>query len=300
MKKLIVIGGPTASGKTGLAIALAKKFHAEIISADSRQFYNKLDIGTAKPSTTELNSVVHHFINFLEPNEDYNIGRFEIDALKKIEELFKTNEHVVLVGGSGLYIQAVCEGIDELPESDPILREKFKKIIEEGGLEKLAEYLKEKDPEYFEIVDKKNKHRIIRALEVIEQSGITYTELRKSNKKIRPFDIIKIAIDLDRKELYQKINERVDDMIKLGLVGEVTSLLPYRNLNALRTVGYEEIFDYLDHTIPLDEAVELIKKHSRNYAKRQVTWFKRDKKFEWIKGNLLEEATKIIFRNSKL
>ena len=300
MKKLIVIGGPTASGKTGLAIALAKKFHAEIISADSRQFYNKLDIGTAKPSTTELNSVVHHFINFLEPNEDYNIGRFEIDALKKIEELFKTNEYVVLVGGSGLYIQAVCEGIDELPESDPILREKFKKIIEEDGLEKLAEYLKEKDPEYFEIVDKKNKHRIIRALEVIEQSGITYTELRKSNKKIRPFDIIKIAIDLDRKELYHKINERVDDMMKLGLVGEVTSLLPYRNLNALKTVGYEEIFDYLDHTIPLDEAVELIKKHSRNYAKRQVTWFKRDKKFEWIKGNLLEEATKIIFRNSKL
>ena len=300
MKKLIVIGGPTASGKTGLAIALAKKFHAEIISADSRQFYNKLDIGTAKPSTTELNSVVHHFINFLEPNEDYNIGRFEIDALKKIEELFKTNEYVVLVGGSGLYIQAVCEGIDELPESDPILREKFKKIIEEDGLEKLAEYLKEKDPEYFEIVDKKNKHRIIRALEVIEQSGITYTELRKSIKKIRPFDIIKIAIDLDRKELYHKINERVDDMIKLGLVGEVTSLLPYRNLNALKTVGYEEIFDYLDHTIPLDEAVELIKKHSRNYAKRQVTWFKRDKKFEWIKGNLLEEATKIIFRNSKL
>ena len=300
MKKLIVIGGPTASGKTGLAIALAKKFHAEIISADSRQFYNKLDIGTAKPSTTELNSVVHHFINFLEPNEDYNIGRFEIDALKKIEELFKTNEYVVLVGGSGLYIQAVCEGIDELPESDPILREKFKKIIEEDGLEKLAEYLKEKDPEYFEIVDKKNKHRIIRALEVIEQSGITYTELRKSIKKIRPFDIIKIAIDLDRKELYHKINERVDDMMKLGLVGEVTSLLPYRNLNALKTVGYEEIFDYLDHTIPLDEAVELIKKHSRNYAKRQVTWFKRDKKFEWIKGNLLEEATKIIFRNSKL
>lgn len=300
MKKLIVIGGPTASGKTGLAIALAKKFHAEIISADSRQFYNKLDIGTAKPSTTELNSVVHHFINFLEPNEDYNIGRFEIDALKKIEELFKTNEYVVLVGGSGLYIQAVCEGIDELPESDPILREKFKKIIEEDGLEKLAEYLKEKDPEYFEIVDKKNKHRIIRALEVIEQSGITYTELRKSIKKIRPFDIIKIGIDLDRKELYHKINERVDDMMKLGLVGEVTSLLPYRNLNALKTVGYEEIFDYLDHTIPLDEAVELIKKHSRNYAKRQVTWFKRDKKFEWIKGNLLEEATKIIFRNSKL
>ena len=300
MKKLIVIGGPTASGKTGLAIALAKKFHAEIISADSRQFYNKLNIGTAKPSTTELNSVVHHFINFLEPNEDYNIGRFEIDALKKIEELFKTNEYVVLVGGSGLYIQAVCEGIDELPESDPILREKFKKIIEEGGLEKLAEYLKEKDPEYFEIVDKKNKHRIIRALEVIEQSGITYTELRKSIKKIRPFDIIKIGIDLDRKELYHKINERVDDMMKLGLVGEVTSLLPYRNLNALKTVGYEEIFDYLDHTIPLDEAVELIKKHSRNYAKRQVTWFKRDKKFEWIKGNLLEEATKIIFRNSKL
>ena len=300
MKKLIVIGGPTASGKTGLAIALAKKFHAEIISADSRQFYNKLDIGTAKPSTTELNSVVHHFINFLEPDEDYNIGRFEIDALKKIEELFKTNEYVVLVGGSGLYIQAVCEGIDELPESDPILREKFKKIIEEDGLEKLAEYLKEKDPEYFEIVDKKNKHRIIRALEVIEQSGITYTELRKSNKKIRPFDIIKIGIDLDRKELYHKINERVDDMMKLGLVGEVTSLLPYRNLNALKTVGYEEIFDYLDHTIPLDEAVELIKKHSRNYAKRQVTWFKRDKKFEWIKGNLLEEATKIIFRNSKL
>lgn len=299
MKKLIVIGGPTASGKTGLAIALAKKFHAEIISADSRQFYKKLNIGTAKPSTIELNSVVHHFINFLEPNEDYNIGRFEIDALEKIKELFKTNEHVVLVGGSGLYIQAVCEGIDELPESDPILRAKYKQMFEEDGIEKLAEYLKEKDPEYFEIVDKKNKHRIIRALEVIEQSGRTYTELRKSNKKIRPFEIIKIAINIDRKLLYEKINERVDEMIKYGLVDEVTSLLPYRNLNALKTVGYEEIFDYLDHTIPLDEAVELIKKHSRNYAKRQVTWFKRDKNFEWIKGNLLEEATKIIIRNSK-
>ncbi len=299
MKKLIVIGGPTASGKTGLAIALAKKFHTEIISADSRQFYKKLDIGTAKPSSIELNSIVHHFINFLEPHEDYNIGRFEMDALEKINELFKTNEYLVLVGGSGLYIQAVCEGIDELPESDPILRAKFKKIIEEDGLEKLAEYLKEKDPEYFEIVDKKNKHRIIRALEVIEQSGSTYTDLRKSNKKTRPFDIIKIAIDLDRTTLYQKINERVDDMMKLGLVDEVTSLLPYRNLNALKTVGYEELFDYLDHTTLIDDAVELIKKHSRNYAKRQVTWFKRDKKFEWIKGNLLEEATKIIIRNSK-
>ena len=300
MKKLIVIGGPTASGKTGLAIALAKEFHTEIISADSRQFYKKLNIGTAKPSTTELNSVVHHFINFLEPNEDYNIGRFEIDALQKIEELFKSNEYVVLVGGSGLYIQAICEGIDELPESDPLLREKFKKKIDEEGLETLVEFLKEKDPEYFEIVDKKNKHRIIRALEVIEQSGSTYTELRKANKKIRSFDIIKIAIELDRKKLYQKINERVDDMIKLGLVGEVISLLPYRNFNALKTVGYEEIFEYLDQNTSLDDAIELIKKHSRNYAKRQVTWFKRDKNFEWIKENLIEEATKIIVRNSQL
>lgn len=294
MKKLIVIGGPTASGKTGLAIELARHFKTEIVSADSRQFYRKLNIGTAKPSDEELSLAKHHFINILDPGQDYNIGRFEIEALKCIETLFETHEHVVLVGGSGLYIQAICEGMDELPESDPELREKFKRIVDEQGLHVLTEMLKEKDPEYYNFVDLKNKHRVIRALEVIEQSGQTYTLLRRAGKKKRNFEIIKFAIDLEREQLYQKINERVDLMVKNGLLEEVKSLLPYRNFNALQTVGYAELFDFLDGSISLDEAIEQIKKHTRNYAKRQVTWFRRDKEFNWISGQLFENSLKLI------
>ncbi len=294
MKKLIVIGGPTASGKTGLAISLAKHYNTEIINADSRQFYRSMTIGTAKPTDEELTAVKHHFIDSLEPTQDYNIGKYENDALTLIEKLFQKHDHLILVGGSGLYIQAICEGIDELPETDSAIRIKWKSIYEEKGISFLAEELKLKDPEYFQLVDTKNKHRLIRALEIIEQTGKTFSSFRKAVKKERPFQSIKFCLDIERELLYERINERVDKMINQGLVEEVKLLLPFRNFNALQTVGYSEIFSFLDGVEKLEDAIELIKKHSRNYAKRQVTWFRRDKEFNWIEADNLNEITKIV------
>jgi tRNA dimethylallyltransferase len=292
MKKLIVIGGPTASGKTGLAIELAKHYKTEIINADSRQFYKYMDIGTAKPTIDELEQVKHHFIDFLEPDQEYNAGRFEVDALAKIAEIHQKNDHVVVVGGSGLYIRTLCEGMDDLPETNPEIRAKYNQLFKEEGLEYLQKQLIEKDPDYYEIVDINNPHRIIRALEVIEQTGVTYSSLRKRAKPTRPFEIIKIAIDIDREELYERINNRVDLMISSGLIDEVKSLLKYRHCNALQTVGYIDIFSYLDGTISLETAIELIKKNSRNYAKRQMTWFNKDVEFQWVRkedfGDLVE------------
>ncbi len=294
MKKLIVIGGPTASGKTGLAIELAKHYNTEIINADSRQFYRNMNIGTAKPTQNELAAVKHHFIDTLDPKQDYNIGKYEIDALQLIEELFKTNDHLILVGGSGLYIQAVCEGIDELPETDAAIRTKWKTIFEEKGISFLADELKNKDPDYYKLVDIKNKHRLIRALEIIEQTGKTFSSFRKAVKKIRSFQTIKFSLDIEREILYKRINQRVDRMIIEGLVEEVESLLPFRNYNALQTVGYSEIFSFLDGIEKLEDAIELIKKHSRNYAKRQLTWFRRDKEFNWLKPDNVNEFIEII------
>jgi tRNA dimethylallyltransferase len=294
MKKVIVIGGPTASGKTGLAIDLAKRYKTEIINADSRQFYKYMDIGTAKPTSEELAQVKHHFIDFLEPDEEYNAGRFEIDALKKIAEIHEKNDYAIVVGGSGLYLRTLCEGMDDLPETDPELRDKYNQLYKDQGLETLQKLLLQKDPDYYLVVDIKNPHRIIRALEVIEQTGTTYSSLRKKIKPVRPFQMIKIAIDISREELYERINLRVDKMISSGLIDEVKSLLKYKDCNALKTVGYIDIFSYLAGEITLQEAIELIKKNTRNYAKRQMTWFNKDEEFHWFSAEEFDEIPEYI------
>ena len=294
MKKLIVIGGPTASGKTGLAIEIANHYNTEIINADSRQFYKFMDVGTAKPTKEELAQAVHHFIDFLEPDQEYNAGRFEIDALAKIAEIHEKNDYAVVVGGSGLYIRTLCEGMDDLPETNPEIRAKYNQLFKDEGLEFLQKQLIEKDPDYYEVVDTNNPHRIIRALEVIEQTGVTYSSLRKRVKPERPFEIIKIAIDIDREELYERINDRVDVVISPGLIEEIKSLLKYRHCNALQTVGYIDIFSYLDGTISLETAIELIKKNSRNYAKRQMTWFNKDEEFQWVRKEDFGDLPEII------
>lgn len=276
--------GPTASGKTALSVELAKKLQTEIVSADSRQFYRKMDIGTAKPSKEELNAVPHHFIDFLEPDEDYNIGKYEIDALKKISELHSKFDNVILTGGSGLYIRAITNGLDDLPPSDPELRLKLEKELEVFGVFYLAEKLKVLDPIYYSQVDKKNPHRIIRALEVSLQTGVPYSSLRTNVSRAREFNIRKYALLVDRETLYDRINRRVTAMFNAGLVEEVRSLIPFRKCNALQTVGYAEIFDYLDGKISLAQAEEEICKNTRHYAKRQMTWLRKETDVNWIEN----------------
>lgn len=294
MKKLIIIGGPTASGKTGLSILLANHYETEIVNADSRQFYKQMDIGTAKPTKAELALSTHHFVNFLNPDEEYNAGKFEIDALKIIQTIFEKKDYAIVVGGSGLYIKTLCDGMDNLPESNPEIRNKYNNVFTSEGIEALQKLLLEKDSDYYTVVDLKNPHRLIRALEVIEQSGQTYTSLRKRNKSIRPFEIIKIAIEVPREALYERINFRVDEMIKNGLINEVKSLSSFRKSNALQTVGYSEIFAFLEGKLTQEEAIDLIKKNSRNYAKRQMTWFKKDAEFKWFQNDLLKEILEYI------
>ena len=282
MKKLIVIAGPTASGKTSLSIKLALQYHSEIISTDSRQFYRKMDIGTAKPGKDELEKVHHHFINSLEVNEKYNVGRFEEDALKITSRLFTKHDILFLTGGSGLYIDALCKGIDDLPETDPQVRVELNRIYKTEGIETLRKKLMEADPEYYSNADINNPHRLIRALEVSMIAGKKYSSLCKNIKKQRDFVTIKVGLLVDRAELYNRINNRVDEMIRRGLVKEVEDLLPYRHENAMQTVGYKEIIEFLDNKISLDEAIEMIKQNTRNYAKRQMTWFRRDKEIRWF------------------
>ena len=294
MKKLIVIGGPTATGTPGLAVEIAYHYNTGIINADRRQFYKFMDVGTAKPTKEELAQAVHHFIDFLERDQEYYAGRCEIDALAKIAEIHEKNDYAVVVGGSGLYIRTLCEGMDDLPETNPEIRAKYNQLFKDEGLGFLQKQLIEKDPDYYEVVDTNNPHRIIRALEVIEQTGVTYSSLRKRVKPERPFEIIKIAIDIDREELYERINDRVDVMISSGLIDEVKSLLKYRHCNALQTVGYIDIYSYLDGTISLETAIELIKKNSRNYAKRQMTWFNKDEEFQWVRKEDFGDLPEII------
>ena len=288
LKKLVVITGPTASGKTSLSIRLALHYQSEILSADSRQFYRKMDIGTAKPSKEELEKVTHHFINSLEIDEKYNVGRFEEDALKKTSLLFDNYDILFLTGGSGLYIDALCNGIDDLPETEISVREELNRIYKTEGIEALQKKLLETDPEYYSQTDLNNPHRLIRALEVSIITGCKYSSFRKNISKERDFITRKIGLLVDRAELYNRINLRVDAMIKNGLVKEVQTLLLYRNANALQTVGYKEIIDYLDNKISLDEAIETIKQNTRNYAKRQMTWFRRDKEIHWFEPEEFE------------
>lgn len=282
MATLLVLTGPTASGKTALAIRWAERLRTEIISADSRQFYREMRIGTAAPTPDELRRVPHHFVQHLSIHDSYNVYRYEQDALALLEKLFQNHENVILCGGSGLYIDALCNGIDLLPDPDPELRENLHRMLRENRVEEFHQMLKEKDPEYYEVVDRNNPVRMVRALEVCIQTGQPYSTLRKQQAKERPFQIIKYAIALPREVLNERINRRVDRMMEEGLEAEARQLYPLRHLNALQTVGYRELFDHFDGKCTLEESVEAIKAHTRQYAKRQMTWFKRDSGYRWI------------------
>jgi tRNA dimethylallyltransferase len=284
-KTLIVIAGPTAIGKTAAAIQLAQHFHTVILSADSRQFYREMSIGTAKPTTDELAAAKHYFIDSHAITESFSVGDFEEQGLVLLDELFKTRDVVILVGGSGLYIKAICEGFDNIPVANEGVREKLNVELQEKGLVYLQEKLKIADPGYYDEVDINNPQRVIRALEVFESTGNPFSSYRIANTNTRPFNTIKIALDMPRELLYDRINLRVDIMIKQGLLNEVRTLIPYRHLNALNTVGYSELFDHLDGKIALDTAIDKIKQNTRRFAKRQLTWFRKDKDFHWIEVN---------------
>ena len=280
-KHLIVIVGPTAIGKTAFSIQLAQLFNTEIISADSRQFFKEMSIGTAKPSAEELSQAPHHFIGNISIYDVYSAGKFEQDALAIIEEKFNTHDVLIMVGGSGLYINVVCNGIDDIP-SDENIKNALILQHKNEGLEPLLQQLKQLDETYYNQVDKSNPSRIIRALEVCLVSGKPYSSFRENTKKERPFNIIKIGLDGAREDIYNNIHQRVDIMMENGLLDEVKTLHPYKHLNALQTVGYSELFDYLDQKVSLDEAVQLIKQNTRRYAKRQLTWFKKDEDVKWF------------------
>jgi len=290
-KYLVVIAGPTAVGKTDIAISLAKHWNSEILSADSRQFYKEMSIGTAKPDARQLGAVQHHFVGHLSIHDYYNVSRFETDALTPLNTLFETHTIVFLAGGSGLYIDALCNGIDDFPDPAPELRAYLKGLYLDEGLKKLQQMLFENDPEYYSTVDINNPNRLLRALEVCLTTGKKFSEQRLNSLKSRDFKIIKIALNLPRPVLFNRIEMRVDQMIENGLVDEVKSLLPYRHLNALNTVGYKEIFQYLDSEISLDQAITNIKTNTRRYAKRQLTWFKRTDEYGWFEPSQENEIT---------
>lgn len=281
-KWLIAVIGPTAIGKTKISIELAKHFNTAILSADSRQFYKELQIGTAAPTAQELSEAKHYFIGNLSIVDEYNVARYETEALTLLSELFTNHDAVILTGGSGLYIDAICTGIDELPDYDPELREKIKEIYAAQGIESLRIWLKKLDPLYYEQVDLANPKRLMRAIEVCLQTGKTYSELRKSNPKTRPFQILKIGLNTQRETLYKKINQRTDIMMQQGLLEEATKFFPHKNLNPLNTVGYKELFLFLENKISLEEAIEKIKTNTRRYAKRQLTWFTRYNDIHWF------------------
>ncbi len=293
-KTLIVVAGPTAVGKTALAIALARHYGADILSADSRQFYREMSIGTAKPTADELAQANHHFVNSYSITDSFNVGDFEQQGLQCLEQLFTNNDVAILAGGSGLYIKAICEGFDEVPSADPAIRESLNAAFAEQGLTYLQDKLKTADPVYYAEVDINNPQRIIRALEVIAQTGQPFSSFRTANTRQRPFNIIKIGLNLPREILYDRINRRVDAMIADGLVAEVESLLPYRGYNALNTVGYTEIFDYLDGKTDLPSAIAAIKQNTRRFAKRQLTWFNKDKGFAWFEPGQVGEMIQYI------
>ena len=289
-KRLIVIVGPTGSGKTDLSIGVAEYFGAPIISTDSRQFYRGMAIGTAQPSREQMARVEHHLVNCLDVSEEFNCGAYERVALERLAELFEKHDTVVAVGGSGLYIKALCEGMDDLPDAEPALREELLKRLETEGLESLVEQLRELDEVYYNEVDRCNPQRVLRAVEVCLTTGQPYSSLRKGGTKKRDFEIVKVGVDYPREELYGRINRRVDMMMDEGLEAEARAMLPHRHLNALQTVGFSELFDYFDGTISKEEAVELIKRNSRRYAKRQMTWFRRDKEIQWFTKPKVDEV----------
>jgi tRNA dimethylallyltransferase len=281
-KTLLVIGGPTAVGKTACGIEVAQHFGSEIISADSRQIYRECTIGTAVPTPDELAAVPHHFIQTVSLSDPYNASRFEEEVLQKLRDLFETKDLVLMVGGSGLYIDAVCHGIDELPSADLALRKELHRRFEMEGLDPLTEELKRLDPLSHARIDLKNHMRVMKALEVSIQTGIPYSSFLTALPKERPFRILRVAMDMERDLLYQRINARVERMMERGLLDEVQSLQAFRGSTPMKTVGYRELFRYFDGELNLDEAVDLIKRNSRKFARKQITWFRKKNQYRWI------------------
>ena len=293
-KTLIVLIGPTGVGKTDLSIKIAEKYGSPIISADSRQLYSDLKIGTAAPTKEYLKRVKHYFVGTLKLTDYYSAAQYESEVISLLEELFKSNDTILLTGGSMMYIDAICKGIDDIPTVDNETRQMMMEKYEKEGLERLCAELKLLDPEYYSIVDLKNPKRVIHALEICYMTGKTYTSFRTGNRKQRPFDIIKIGLCRDREELYDRINKRVDIMINDGLVDEVKSVYQYKNLNSLNTVGYKEIIQYLEGNCTLEFAIEKIKQNSRIYSRKQMTWFKRDNEIIWFHPDREDEIMEYI------
>lgn len=300
-KHLLVIAGPTAVGKTALSVQLAKHFGTGILSADSRQIYKEMSIGTAKPTMEEQAGVKHHFIDHISIHQKYTAGDYERETLKKLEELFKEHSLVIMCGGSGLFIDAVCKGFDEGLVTDAEIKVTIEEQYKAKGLSWLQEEIKKLDPVYYEKADAQNPRRLMRALEVITLTGLPYSSLRKNKAADRDFNIIKVLINEDREILYEKINRRVDEMMEKGFLQEAEGVFSHRHLNALNTVGYKELFDHLEKKTSLEEAIALIKQHTRNYAKRQLTWFRKDTDYETFLPSDLEKIksfTELIQRHT--
>jgi tRNA dimethylallyltransferase len=281
-KTLVVVLGPTAVGKTDVAIRLAKHFGTEIISADSRQFYREIPLGTAAPSKEQLASVPHHFVGNLSLQQDYNVSQYEHEVLALLENKFREHDVMIMSGGSGLYIDAVCRGIDQLPDPEPEIRRSLEQVWQQRGIGALQQQLQQLDPEFYEQVDRQNPKRLMRAIEVCLQTGRKYSELRQNNPQTRTFRILKVGLNLPRGQLYDRINRRTDVMIRNGWLDEAKAVFSFRHLNALNTVGYKELFAFLEGRMTLEEAVEKIKTNTRRYAKRQLTWFRKDKAIQWF------------------
>ena len=289
MNTLIVVLGPTGVGKSDISIQLAQHYHSEIISADSRQFFRELSIGTAVPSPKDLKTIPHHFIQTRSIHDYYNVSEYETEALQLISKLFHNKNPLILVGGSMLYVDTICNGIDDIPTVDPEIRNDLIKWYEENGIEALRQKLLEIDPEYYSIADLNNPKRLLHAVEIYQMSGKPFTSFRKKTMRERPFRILKIGINQDRKILYERINLRVECMMEAGLLDEAKTVYPHRNLNSLNTVGYKELFSYLDGNCSLEEAVDLIQRNTRKYARKQLTWFRRDREIKWFEPDQIQE-----------
>ena len=306
-KTLVVITGPTAVGKTQLCLDIARHFDIPIINADSRQIYKELSIGTAKPTAEELQQVKHYFVGTLSLQDYYSASLFEQQVLDLLDTLFKTSDYALMAGGSMMYIDAVCDGIDDIPTIDDETRATMKQRLADEGLQKLCEELKRLDPEYYEIVDRQNPKRVVHALEICTMTGKTYTSFRMKERRsqesgvrrsVRPFKIVKIGLNREREELYNRINARVDAMMQQGLLKEAESMYPFRELNALNTVGYKELFEYFNGRWPLEEAVERIKGNTRRYARKQLTWYKKDPQIRWFHPEQKKEIIDYIITES--
>lgn len=296
MKKLFVLLGPTGVGKTELSLQLAEMLDCPILSSDSRQVYRDIPIGTAAPTSQELSRVKHYFIHTLGLEDYYSAAQYEVDALKILEQEFAQRNALLMTGGSMMYIDAVCDGIDDIPTVDDETRQLLQKRYETEGLEPLAQELRLLDPEYYELCDIKNHKRVVHALEICYMTGKTYTSFRVKEKKLRPFEIVKIGLCREREELFSRINQRVLQMVDEGLVEEVRRVLPYRQCNALNTVGYKEIFAYFDGEMTLEQAIEKIQRNTRVYSKKQMTWFKKDDRINWFHPNQIEEIKQFVLQ----